>query len=428
MIDYVSEVNRKKVKKDRIAICPKFGCKYLEKIKPLKFGIFGFRKYPKCPLHELSLVFIDEFIENFIQAVNACLFDISGLPPKTLLKSIMEKAPNEIKNVIKGWIFCNPIGRGAQIVSEYMDGLSRSYIKLLNRKQRKSVQDQETSKKRYDSLRAGLNKVAEEYSSFLQKIHTKSELIDNRECLNLNKSTREVLNRWLKEHLNEIQMSQEKMNQSLQINQLPIIKTIYDKILHAGTCSLLLGKSPAIRLKRFIFMLGFSPFDGYDFLDNIFRDKYNKFRINAHFHHIDYDPKNDMEENLVFLPSKHPNDSKKMIRYMTHDKISGMEATYKDNRTAKQIKNQTRKELSKIKQQLQKNTSIITQVFLSKDSQLLDSLIGWNRQSILKFKNRLEDHSLTWTMDLNKIIPKEKYGKRISNLEYNKLKKKCWVD
>ena len=204
MIDYVSEVNRKKVKKDRIAICPKFGCKYLEKIKPLKFGIFGFRKYPKCPLHELSLVFIDEFIENFIQAVNACLFDISGLPPKTLLKSIMEKAPNEIKNVIKGWIFCNPIGRGAQIVSEYMDGLSRSYIKLLNRKQRKSVQDQETSKKRYDSLRAGLNKVAEEYSSFLQKIHTKSELIDNRECLNLNKSTREVLNRWLKEHLNEI--------------------------------------------------------------------------------------------------------------------------------------------------------------------------------------------------------------------------------
>jgi hypothetical protein len=36
----------------------------------------------------------------------------------------------------------------------------------------------------------------------------------------------------------------------------------------------------------------------------------------------------------------------------------------------------------------------------------------------------LEDHSLTWTMDLNKIIPKEKYGKRISNLEYNKLKKK----
>lgn len=249
MIDNVFEVNRKNVKKDRIAICPKFGCKYLEKIKPLKFGVFGFRKYPKCPLHELSLVFIDEFIENFIQAVNACLFDISGLPPKTLLKSIMEKTPNEIMNVIKGWIFCNPIGRGAQIVSEYMDGLSRSYIKLLNRKQRKSVQDQETSKKRYNSLRAGLNKVAEEYSNFLQKIRTKSELIDDRECLNLKKSTREVLNLWLKEHLNEIRSSQKENSLSLQINQLSMIKIEYDKILHAGTCSLLLGKSPAIVIK-----------------------------------------------------------------------------------------------------------------------------------------------------------------------------------
>jgi len=56
------DANRITVKERRIAICPHFGCSYLKKAKPLKFGILGLHKYPKCSKHGLPLVFIDEFI------------------------------------------------------------------------------------------------------------------------------------------------------------------------------------------------------------------------------------------------------------------------------------------------------------------------------------------------------------------------------
>jgi len=83
-----SKVSRKSIKEERIAICPHFGCTHLIKVKPLKLGVFGFRKYPKCSKHKISLVFVDEFIGNFIQAVNACLYDKSSLPPKNLIDNI----------------------------------------------------------------------------------------------------------------------------------------------------------------------------------------------------------------------------------------------------------------------------------------------------------------------------------------------------
>jgi hypothetical protein len=46
-----SQANRKSLEEDRIAICPKFGCEKLTRVKPLKFGFFGFNKYPKCKKH-----------------------------------------------------------------------------------------------------------------------------------------------------------------------------------------------------------------------------------------------------------------------------------------------------------------------------------------------------------------------------------------
>lgn len=999
MIENTIQVNRKKVEEDRIAICPKFGCKHLEKVKPLKFGVFGFRKYPKCSKHKLSLVFVDEFIENFIQAINACLFDISGLPPESLLKLLKEKASDDVKTFIKGWIYCNPIGRGTQIVSVYMDGLSRSYIKLLNRKQRKSLQDEITSKKRHHMLRSGLNKIAEEYTDFLQNLREKSELINQQECYKLSKHVRNLLNGWLKSQLDDIHISKKGSDWFLQNNPLSSVKSEYDKILCLGTCMLLLGKSPTIitkglsafelfsayknfleaglckeikkddvevllaksntpynkkskiskfdeeykkkmlkfieviyksialsdkvtiedlilnverifndacengltlkivhnqdlrypeklaiilayysllligvdhieetylkpaliynkvknslakrgispkakrpsllsgflydflyshdqeklnqnpffknrnknsipfkeniqkeleeliknhknlanldkitnlimedlfrnnfkrinipstcrnpknltrvilflalrhnkyrgseyyskakdflnfysdtdlsnvcfyeviriayqflsaglkreinylpqdlnladltvlethllkifseianslnlkatdklkaiasnlirdtiqkgfsfqdlpsnhipslalaflfltlqisedhnnlsrrlmiinlnkvgysfsehslgpilqyignfinedvdfnfkakidsdyfqneltkislkhesfgrncasnfvnlildlyklsyfepqefarklgiysgdpslilirigesriltrvdiffemekkisdfiktyisdknsrrlqiqlseivdyfksskkvskhqsylkvnkrralygnnykstivRLKRFIIMLGFSSYDGYDFIENKYIDIHNKTRLNAHFHHLDYDSKNDAEENLIFLPSKHPRDRKKKIEYMTHDKISGMEAICKDERTSISVKEKTQKKLADIKKRMKINAKIVSQVFFSHNMELLDELIGWSQQSIMKIKNRLEDNTLNWTAGLNDIIPKEKYGKKVSKLEFNNLKKK----
>ena len=134
MIKKEGQVSRKSVKEDRIAICPHIGCTHLEKVKPLKFGFLGFRKYLICSKHKISLVFVDNFIGNFFHAVNACLFDISCLPPEDLINMIKTRAPDGLRTFLNGWIYSNPIGRGAQIVSNYIDGLSRCYIKLLSRK------------------------------------------------------------------------------------------------------------------------------------------------------------------------------------------------------------------------------------------------------------------------------------------------------
>ena len=58
MINSENQASRKGLEGDRIAVCPRFGCKTLEKIKPLKFGLIGFNKYPKCPEHKHPLVFV----------------------------------------------------------------------------------------------------------------------------------------------------------------------------------------------------------------------------------------------------------------------------------------------------------------------------------------------------------------------------------
>ena len=252
MIEKYSKVERKTVEEDQIAICPKFGCKHLEKVKPLKFGVLGFRKYPKCPKHKIPLVFVKEFIGNFIQAVNACLFDISSLPPENLTNLIKIRAPDGLNAFINCWMYCNPIGRGAQIVSNYMDGLSRSYMKLLSRKQRKSLQNERNSKKHYEMLCSGLKKIADEYTNFLQTLREKSEALhDLDELRPFSAKVRNLILTWLKAYLNEIHIAsgRKKSESPMHDKSLSMLKKEYDKILHSGTCTLLLGKSPTIVTK-----------------------------------------------------------------------------------------------------------------------------------------------------------------------------------
>jgi len=252
MIKGESQVSRKTVNEDRIAICPQFGCKHLEKVKPLKFGFLGFRKYPKCSKHKIHLIFVDEFIGDFLHAVNACLFDLSSLPPENLRSVIKKKTPNELITFINGWMYCNPIGRGAQIVSQYMDGLSRGYMRLLSWKQRKALKNEKSSNKRYNMLRLGLKKIANEYTTFLQELREKSEMLYDPENLHtLSKDIQKLLKTWLKDHLKTIKSVNciEKSKSTIQDDFLPVFKEEYDKILHAGTCALLLGKSPSIVTK-----------------------------------------------------------------------------------------------------------------------------------------------------------------------------------
>jgi len=252
MRERYGQVSRKTVEEDRIAICPQFGCRHLEKVKPLKFGFLGFRKYPKCSKHKIYLVFVDEFIGNFIQAINACLFDISSLPPENLINLIKTKAPNGLKAFINGWVYCNSIGRGAQIISKYMGGLANSYMKLLSRKQRKSFQNERCSKKRYEMLYSGLKKIAKEYTNLLQKLREKSEVLhDLRELRPFSDKVRNLVQTWLKGYLNKIHVSNGKKRSDslIQNKSLSMLKKEYDKILHIGTCTLLLGKSTEIVTK-----------------------------------------------------------------------------------------------------------------------------------------------------------------------------------
>ena len=104
-------------------------------------------------------------------------------------------------------------------------------------------------KKRHLMLRKGLETIAKEYATFLQELHKKSEsLYDPRELCSLSEETRKILKDWLKDQLNKIQDTIGEKNSESQNQEglLTLLKEKYDKILDAGTCTSLLGKSPKI--------------------------------------------------------------------------------------------------------------------------------------------------------------------------------------
>jgi len=106
---------------------------------------------------------------------------------------------------------------------------------------------------------------------------------------------------------------------------------------------------------------------------------------------------------------------------MTHEKISGLEAILKDERTSIEQKDDATKKLERIKERTIYNTSITTQAFNTKDESLLDGLKGWSKYSVIKIKSRLKDTDLNWCSRLNEYIPMEKYGKKLSIQEFNQL-------
>jgi RNase P/RNase MRP subunit p29 len=249
----VEKVQRKNIKEDRVAICPQYGCNNIKKVKPLKFRFLGFNKYPKCLTHKVPLVFVDEFVGNFIQAVNSCLYDHSSLPPKDLLIGIAIEAPFELLTFVNSWMFCNPIGRGGRIVSRYFDGLSKAYIKLLSRKQRKAIQSENISKNKYSMLRTGLGKIAQEYTNFLQDLREKSLIFyDPDEVKPLSEIVYKITRNWLQNQLNLIHFSKRinKGEMDYQNDYLIALKENYDTILHAGTCSLLLGNTQSVLIEK----------------------------------------------------------------------------------------------------------------------------------------------------------------------------------
>ncbi len=276
-----AKVNRKTVGEDRIAICPQFGCENVTRVKPLKFGFLGFGKYPKCKKHQIPLVYIDERIGDFVDAALTCLFDITGLPPKKLLSLVNKEIPEDLDMFVWRWVYCITIGRGAPIISQYMDSISNTYLKQLTKKQIRVLSYDVQSKKNnvFQAIRKGIQEITEQYTRLLKHLRTHNEVFTNLyEPKPLSDKLRKVLFRW-------IEMSKQVEKDLLSIGEkreisLSETKKYYDSILNIGTCMCLLGLSPEKMVSKAKRITAFDRFSAYfDFFTNGLTKNFTKSDI-----------------------------------------------------------------------------------------------------------------------------------------------------
>ena len=259
-----TNVSRKTVGEDRVAICPNFGCEYMTRVKPLKFRFLGFGKHPKCKKHRIPLVYVDERIADFVDAALACLFDKAGLPPSELLEGIKSKFPDEVTSFVEGWVYCVTAGRGVSIVSRYMDTISNAYLKQLTKKQIRALKKGDDSKPNLvnKTIKDGMDEITIQYTRILKHLRAHSEiLIDHQTLKSLSKNLRNYLKDYQKTILkrNEIINSPENKREM----SLKEIKSNYDQILNIGTCRCLLGLNPESKEIKKAKITSFDRFSAY---------------------------------------------------------------------------------------------------------------------------------------------------------------------
>lgn len=284
-----TNVSRKVVGEDRIAICPQFGCDYMKRVKPLKFGFLGFEKYPKCKTHHLPLVYVDERIGEFVDGALACLFDKAGLPPSDLLELVASHYHDELDPFVHGWVYCVTTGRGAPIVSRYLDSISKAYMKNLNRKQVKAIMKDGNKKDvdKYQAVKKGLKKITAQYTRLLKHLRAHSEvLVDIKNLKSLSRKLRNDLNEWqegiIRDYLGK--KSQDKSNR-MTIEE---VKYYYDQILNVGTCRSLLGMKTEFKKVK---ITAFDRFSAYvEFFSEGITEKYRKSDIKGLYLDIKINP------------------------------------------------------------------------------------------------------------------------------------------
>ena len=69
-----TDVSRKTVREDRIAICPKFGCEFMKRVKPLKMRFIGFGKHPKCKYCRLNLQYFETILRKYLEILKIRIF------------------------------------------------------------------------------------------------------------------------------------------------------------------------------------------------------------------------------------------------------------------------------------------------------------------------------------------------------------------
>ncbi|TKJ24758.1 MAG: hypothetical protein CEE42_09610 [Promethearchaeota archaeon Loki_b31] len=276
-----TNVSRKNVGEDRVAICPNFGCEYMTRVKPLKFRFLGFGKHPKCKKHRIPLVYVDKRIGDFMDAALACFFDKAGLPPSELLEDVKSKFPDEFNSFVEGWMYCITVGRGAPIVSRYMDTISNAYLKQLTKKQIKAL------KKGYDSkpnlvnkaIKDGMDEITIQYTRILKHLRAHSEiLVDHQKLQSFSRSLQNYLKDWQEIILkrNEIVNSPENKREMT----LKETKFNYDQILNIGTCRSLLGLNPESKEVKKAGLTAFDRFSVYhEFYSEGLTSKFTKSDI-----------------------------------------------------------------------------------------------------------------------------------------------------
>lgn len=273
-----TNVSRKTVGEDRVAICPNFGCEYMTRVKPLKLRFLGFGKHPKCKKHYIPLVYVNERIGDFVDAALACFFDKAGLPPSELLEGVKSKFPIELESFVKGWIYCIKLGRGAPIVSRYMDAISNGYLKQLTKKQVKALKKGKNSNTSvlHQAIRSGLNEIAKQYTRLLKHLRVHSEILSEHENLKqLSKNLRNTLKEWQRKIMkyNDVIKSLDNKTELT----LKEIKYNYDQILNIGTCRSLLGLNPDIKEIKKAKITAFDRYSAYfDFYTEGLTSKFTK--------------------------------------------------------------------------------------------------------------------------------------------------------
>jgi hypothetical protein len=274
------KVNRKELTENRIAICPKFGCEYVKRVKPLVFGIFGLKRYPKCKKHGLSLVYIEERIGDLVDGAISCLFDIGGFPPKKLLIQIKEQSPATLQSFIYGWLYCLTTGRGAPIISRYMDSISNAFLKQLTRKQLIIINENDGHQTIYRAIQDGMLEISNQYVRLIRHLKTHSEVFNDTSLVQpLSKKTKEILTTWIKESFLKEEIRKEKT-----FSLLSEMKDYYDKYLNLGICRALLGlfqREKKINNKNFNIFDIFSAY--FDFMKAGLTKKFTKKNIEALF-------------------------------------------------------------------------------------------------------------------------------------------------
>ncbi len=311
-----TKVSRKNLNEDRVAICPQMGCKTIERVKPLKLGFLGFGKCPKCKQHNLPLVYVEERIGEVVSAALICLFDKSGLPPKNLLKIIEKRYPNELNTFINSWIYCITIGRGAKVISNYMDSLSKAYLKTITKKQLRDIRNQKSTV--HQAINNGIKEITMQFERLLKHLRKHSEVFSNTKKIGSPSiRLRHLLTSWLEKSYSE-EKSLLKNEEKKEISLLEI-KEYYDNILNTGTCRCLLGLDPIQKSDKECLLSAFDRFSAYfEFCEENLTQKFTKADVDTLYRKSNTNMtiiNNFTEEELKFIEKNHINISNLNTRW-----------------------------------------------------------------------------------------------------------------